>query len=85
MATQPHPTQAPPKPEPPKPPAAKVEAATAPNLRPDGPTIAELQRESSAEIEKMGMSKYVEAHDERPAGERSNKQIPGVVPPTKRE
>jgi hypothetical protein len=93
--TQPPKPQAPP-PQPPKPAAAKppadpqeakLEAFKRPevNLHPDGPTSAEEQRARSAEIEAQGMAKYLEAIDQRPAEERANKQVPGVVPPTKRE
>ena len=88
MAVQPKPA---PKPEPHPQPQPKPEggeaAKAAPSLRPDGPTIADQQRESSAKIEAEGMSRYMDEHDERPADERggSKKQVPGVTPPTKRE
>ena len=66
---------------------AKLEAFKRPavDLNPDGPSIAEEQRARSAEIEKQGMKKYQEAIDERPPEERTNRQVPGVTPPTKRE
>lgn len=98
MATQPHP---PSKPQPeaakPKDPQdAKLEAhaapprwdepgRTAPTSNPDGPSIADQQRESSAKIEAEGMAKYLDEIDERPREERgAHKQVPGVAPPTKR-
>jgi hypothetical protein len=79
-----------PKPAPAKtvdPQEAKLEAFKRPevNLHPDGPTIAEEQRARSAKLEEQGMRKYLDGIDERTAEERTNKQIPGVVPPTKRE
>jgi hypothetical protein len=82
---------------PPDPQAAKLEAHAGPPTwqepskqpkappPPDGPTIADEQRARSAEIEKQGMKKYQEGIDQRPPEERTNKQVPGVVPPTKRE
>lgn len=51
----------------------------------DGMTIADEQRARSAWIEQHGDAAYREAVEERPAEERVNKQVPGVVPPTKRE
>jgi hypothetical protein len=51
----------------------------------DGMTIADEQRARSAWIEQHGDAAYREATEERPAEERVNKQVPGVVPPTKRE
>jgi hypothetical protein len=95
--TQPAPKPAPqpqpaPQPKPAtKPPVdpqeAKLEAFKRPevNLHPDGPTIAEEQRTRSAKLEEQGMKKYLDGIDERTADERTNKQVPGVVPPTKRE
>jgi hypothetical protein len=92
MPTQPtQPTQ-PTKPAPqptkqPDPQEAKLEAFKRPevNLHPDGPTIAEEQRARSAKLEEQGMKKYLDSIDERTAEERTNTQVPGVVPPTKRE
>lgn len=88
-----------PTPTPPPPPAparakpsmdpqeAKLEASKQPtvNLSPDGPTIADEQRARSAEIERQGMKAYQDAIDQRPPEARTNRQVPGVVPPTKRE
>jgi hypothetical protein len=51
----------------------------------DGMTIADEQRARSAWIEQHGQKAYAEATEERAAEERVNKQVPGVVPPTKRE
>jgi hypothetical protein len=51
----------------------------------DGMTIADEQRARSAWIEQHGDAAYREAVEERPAEERVNQQVPGVVPPTKRE
>jgi hypothetical protein len=51
----------------------------------DGMTIADEQRARSAWIEQHGQKAYDEAIDQRPAEERVNRQVPGVVPPTKRE
>jgi len=51
----------------------------------DGMSIADEQRARSAWIEQHGQKAYSEATDTRPAEERVNKQVPGVVPPTKRE
>jgi hypothetical protein len=51
----------------------------------DGMTIADEQRARSAWIEQHGQMAYAEATEERAAEERVNKQVPGVVPPTKRE
>ena len=95
---KPSPPPPPPQPQPhqqpkaaTKPPAdpqeAKLEAFKRPevNLHPDGPTIADEQRARSAKLEEQGMKKYVDSIDERTADERTNKQTPGVVPPTKRE
>ena len=48
-------------------------------------TIADEQRARSAWIEQHGQKAYAEATEERPAEERVNQQVPGVVPPTKRE
>ena len=48
-------------------------------------TIADEQRARSAWIEQHGDAAYREAIEERPAEERVNQQVPGVVPPTKRE
>lgn len=84
------------KPSDPKDPqAAKFEPQPAPprwenpkdaaNLRPDGPTAAETQRESSAKIEAEGMAKYIDSVDERPREERAHqRQVEGVAPPAKR-
>ena len=94
--SQPKPQPSPP-PAPVDPQAAKLEAHAGPPTwqepskqpkappPPDGPTIADEQRARSAEIEKQGMKKYQEGIDQRPPEERTNKQVPGVVPPTKRE
>jgi hypothetical protein len=87
----PTPTPPPPAPARTKPPIdpqeAKLEAFKQPtvNLSPDGMTSAEEQRARSAALEKQGMKTYLDAIDERPAEERTNRQVPGVVPPTKRE
>jgi hypothetical protein len=51
----------------------------------DGMTSAEEQRARSAWIEQHGDAAYREAVEERPVEDRVNKQVPGVVPPTKRE
>lgn len=83
MATKPATKPAPePKPDPDPEPEAPAKAE--PTLRPDGPTIAELQRESSAQIEAMGMKAYQDSVDQRTPEERTARQVPGVVPPTKR-
>ena len=50
----------------------------------DGMTIADEQRARSAWIEQHGTAAYIEEIDQRPPDERENKQVPGVVPPTKR-
>lgn len=74
-----------------KPPAdpqeAKLEAFKRPevNLNPDGMTSAEEQRTRSAKLEEQGMKKYLDGIDERSPEEKTNRQVPGVVPPTKRE
>ena len=51
----------------------------------DGMTIADEQRARSAWIEQHGQKAYAEATDTRSDEEKVNKQVPGVVPPTKRE
>ena len=51
----------------------------------DGMPVADEQRARSAWIEEHGDKAYHEAVDERPPEERTAKQVPGVVPPTKRE
>jgi hypothetical protein len=51
----------------------------------DGMGSAEEQRARSAWIEAHGMKAYHEAVDDRSDEEKTKKQIPGVVPPTKRE
>ena len=51
----------------------------------DGMPIADEQRARSAWIEAHGMKAYHEAVDERTDEEKAPKQVPGVVPPTKRE
>jgi hypothetical protein len=51
----------------------------------DGMGSAEEQRTRSAWIEAHGMKAYHEAVDDRSDEEKTKKQIPGVVPPTKRE
>ena len=50
----------------------------------DGMGIADEQRARSAWIEAHGDKAYHEAVDERTPEEKAPKQIPGVVPPTKR-
>ena len=51
----------------------------------DGMGIADEQRARSAWIEAHGMKAYQEAIDGRTDEEKAPKQVPGVVPPTKRE
>ena len=51
----------------------------------DGMTIADEQRARSAWIESHGEAAYRDAIDERPPEEKAKKQVPGVIPPTKRE
>ena len=51
----------------------------------DGMTSADEQRARSAWIEQHGQKAYAEATDTRSDEERVNQQVPGVVPPTKRE
>ena len=50
----------------------------------DGMGAADEQRARSAWIEQQGMKKYLEEIDQRPPEERTNTQVQGVVPPTKR-
>jgi len=81
MAVQPH--KAPPAaPEAKQHEPAKAEKAPAPKYA-DGEPIADQQRASSAEIEQMGMAKYIEEIDERDPDDKP-KQVPGVAPPAKR-
>jgi hypothetical protein len=51
----------------------------------DPDTVAEEQRERSEEIAKIGVQKWVDARDERPEDERTNRQVPGVAPPVERK
>lgn len=48
-------------------------------------TIADEQRMRSAEVQKAGVSKWVEEHDERTTEERQPRQVPGVGPTSKPE
>jgi hypothetical protein len=52
-----------------------------PETQPEPPvrTIADEQRERSAEMEAMGMDAWIAAHDQRSADEQPQ-QIPGVSP-----
>jgi hypothetical protein len=52
-----------------------------PEAQPEPPvrTIADEQRERSAEMEAMGMDAWIAAHDQRSADEQPQ-QIPGVSP-----
>lgn len=51
----------------------------------DPDTIAEEQRRRSEDIAKVGVAKWVDDRDERPAEERTNRQVPGVAPPGPKE
>jgi hypothetical protein len=80
MATLPHP--APPRPAAPAAAAPKAPAPAKP-AEPDPPvqTIADEQRERSAEIERMGSAAWVEAHDERSAEEKKPRAVGGIAQP----
>ena len=84
MASTPKPTHAAPEAKAKiyDPPPAKPNAPEPPKYA-DGPTIAELQRASSAKLEQDGMAKYIDEIDERDPDDKP-KQVPGVTPPTKR-
>jgi hypothetical protein len=84
---QPSPQKTPAAKTPVDPQEAKLEAFKRPevNLNPDGPTIADEQRARAAEVERKGQKKYQDEIDERSPEERTNKQVPGVTPPTKRD
>ena len=58
------------------PPTAAAPAAPAP-VR----TIADEQRERSAEIQAEGTEKWKQEHDERSAEEKQGRQVEGVAPP----
>ena len=51
----------------------------------DGMPIADEQRARAAWVEAHGMKAYHEAVDERTEEEKAPKQVPGTMPPTKRE
>jgi hypothetical protein len=67
-----------------KPPPAQPEAGKPPPPLPPEPlvqTVADEQRERSAEIEHEGVEKWKEQHDERAPEDRTNKPTPGVAAP----
>ena len=51
----------------------------------DGMPIADEQRARAAWVEAHGKKAYHEAVDERTEEENAPKQLPGTMPPTKRE
>lgn len=55
--------------------------APAPQTPPPVRTIADEQRERSAEIMAVGVEEWKEEHDERSPEERKSHQVPGVAPP----
>ena len=80
MATQPHPTP----PNPPPRPASRIADPPADDATPAVTTQTD-QLVRSAEMEKMGVAKWVEEHDERnqPDEQKKQRAVPGVSPTTK--